>query len=214
MITREYIKNLLLNGYDISDIDYSHITDMSYMFVNDDIISYIPDFDVSHVVNMEGMFYGCRNLKKSPLINTSSATNMKEMFRGCFELITVCDLDTSKVVDLEHMFSECSSLKFLSPLDLSNADNVNNMFNFCYDIHFNLNDWKLPENLNLLEMLNNSFLSGEDFLDCVGLDNSIKIVLDNDLCDPFFARALISKNYNTDVTDKIIKIINDRVINK
>lgn len=214
MITKEYLKNLLMNGYDISGIDYSHITDMSYMFVNNDFISYIPDFDVSCVENMEGMFYGCRQLMKSPLVNTSKATNMKSLFSGCFELTTVCDLDTSSVIDADDMFKNCSSLKYLDPLDLSTCYSAKDMLDYCFELDFDLTKWKIHNDLNILDMTHNAFHSAEEFIDCVGLDYSIAIILDNKFCDPFFEKALLANSYNSDITEKITKIIQTEVINK
>jgi surface protein len=89
LITREELRDKILNNEDISGIDYSNITDMSYMFNN------------------------CISLVGIPLLDTSKVTDMSDMFFGCSELKEVPKFDTSKVIIMVGMFRDCSSLKHI-----------------------------------------------------------------------------------------------------
>ena len=75
---------------DLSNVDSSKVTDMSYMFHN------------------------CSKLKKINFgnINTSSVTNMKSLFQYCFKLnvIDISNINTSAVTDMSDMFCNCQNL--------------------------------------------------------------------------------------------------------
>lgn len=86
MIAKYRLRDLILEGEDISDIDYSHITDMSHMFLCCDKLESIPKLDTSNVTDMYGMFLNCSNLKSIPELDTSNVTDMRFMFHGCSNL--------------------------------------------------------------------------------------------------------------------------------
>jgi hypothetical protein len=46
MITKEQLRDKILNNEDIRGIDYSHITDMSTMFYNCKSLKKIPELDI------------------------------------------------------------------------------------------------------------------------------------------------------------------------
>lgn len=98
---------------DLSRIDTSRMTDMSYMFSNDNSLKAIDlsGFDTSGARKMCSMFAGCRSL----------------------ESIDLSPLDTSGVKDFPHMFDRCESLKSLdvTPLDTHSAENMSGMFEVC-----------------------------------------------------------------------------------
>ncbi len=85
-VTKEQLRDMILNGEDIDAVDYSNVTDMSFMFI------------------------GCSSLEKIPHLDTSKVTNMRYMFDGCSSLEEIPHMDTSKVTDMSYMFNECSSL--------------------------------------------------------------------------------------------------------
>ena len=88
-ITKEELRDLILNGKDISNIDYSHITDMSFMFYDCSELTSIPLLNTSNVTNMSYMFYNCNELTTIPLLDTSKVTNMSYMFDGCSKLTSI-----------------------------------------------------------------------------------------------------------------------------
>lgn len=85
---------------DVSDIDTSKVTTMSYMFAN---CSNLTDLDISN-------------------FNTSSLTNASYMFSSCSKLanLDLGNFNTTNVTNLDNMFNGCSKL---TSLDLSNWSN-------------------------------------------------------------------------------------------
>jgi surface protein len=110
-ITKSKLRNKILNNEDISDIDYSHITDMSWMFSGCIKLISLPKLNTKNVINMFCMFFDCYNLKSVPKIDTSNVTNMSYMFENCKNLKSVPKLDTSKVHNMYGMFDGCINLK-------------------------------------------------------------------------------------------------------
>ena len=102
-----------MTSIDLSALDTSEVTDMSYMFAHcSSLISLdLSNFDTSQVTDMSGMFKECGRLTSLNLssFNTSQVTNMSEMFGGCSSLtsLDVSNFDTSQVTDMVNMFCEC-----------------------------------------------------------------------------------------------------------
>ncbi len=90
--------------------------------------------DTSEVTNMSYMFYNCMSLTSLDVskLDTSNVTNMTWMFAECSSLtsLDVSKFDTSKVTNMSHMFYNCRSLTSLdvSKLDTSNVTNMSGMF--------------------------------------------------------------------------------------
>ena len=98
-VTKEQLRDMVLNGEDINTVDYSDVTDMRYMF------------------------HACSSLEEIPHLDTSKVTNMRYMFDKCSSLKEVPHLDTSKVTDMEGMFDRCSDLEYLEePMDFVNYE--------------------------------------------------------------------------------------------
>ena len=114
-----------LRSIDLSGLDTSSVTDMSFMFYGCSKLSSLDlsSLDTSKVANMCGMFYGCSKLSSLDLssLDTSSVTSMGGMFYGCSSLksLDLSPLDTSSVTDMSSMFSGCSKLV---ELNLSSLD--------------------------------------------------------------------------------------------
>ncbi len=110
----EACKNLLRG--DISGLDTSAVTDMSYMFSGCESLASISlvGLNTQAVVSMNNMFYGCASLTSIDLagIDTSKVTNMNLMFRDCTSLTSVdlSDIDTSSVANMSGMFMNCKNL--------------------------------------------------------------------------------------------------------
>jgi surface protein len=104
LITKQELRDKILNNEDISGVDYSHIRSMAYMFLDCDSLKTIPKLDTSNVTDMFNMFKGCSSLTTIPEMNTSKVTSMTGMFMRCSSLESIPDLDTSKVTDTFNMF--------------------------------------------------------------------------------------------------------------
>ena len=74
------------NNPDLSDIDTSLITDMSYLFDGSSVINLdLSSWDVSNVTDMCYMFFGCSSLKELNVSNwdTSNVCIMNNIFGKC-----------------------------------------------------------------------------------------------------------------------------------
>ena len=100
---------------DLTDIDTSKITDMSYLFTglypsNIDI----SNWDVSNVENMYCMFWGCDDFNPDlSKWDVGKVKNMRYMFFDCrkFKGKGLEKWNVSKVKDMSNMFGRCTSLK-------------------------------------------------------------------------------------------------------
>ena len=110
---------------DVSNLDTSKFTDMSYMFYRCTLISNIDvsRWNVGNVTNMTGLFYDCTSLNSLNIEgwNTSSVSSMTNLFNGCDSItsLNVNNWDISNVAKINGMFAYCSSLK---SINLSNWD--------------------------------------------------------------------------------------------
>ena len=126
-----YLDNV--SSLDLSGLDTSNMTSMSYMFYNSKSIKNIDvsSFDTSKVISMDYMFNNCNNLKNIDLsnFNTSNVIYMQGMFWNCQKLenIDVSNFNTGKVTSMNRMFMNCKSL---IEIDLSNfnTSNVTDMY--------------------------------------------------------------------------------------
>ncbi|MFK4894762.1 BspA family leucine-rich repeat surface protein [Lactococcus petauri] len=136
--------NKLFSGFtqlkefeNLTFLDTSQVTDMSYMFWNSRGLTALDlsSFNTSKVFTMSAMFLELENLTTLNLSNfdTSNVTTMSAMFE--FVALKTLDLshfNTSKVTDMSYMFYGSSEL---SALNLTNFDtrqvvNMKAMFTF------------------------------------------------------------------------------------
>ena len=117
---------------DLTGIDTSNITDMSYLFSNlapEEID--ISTWDVSNVTNMEFMFAWCFKLKcEISYWNVENVENMNSMFYFCKEFNSN-----------------------LSSWDISSVKNMHEMFKGCKNLNQNFSSWEIDKNkCNTYEM--------------------------------------------------------------
>ena len=118
-----------LRSIDLSLLDTSNVTNMSYMFLGCSSLTDIDltCFDTSNVELMTGMFASCSSLTELNLgsysgFSTSNVISTQLMFSDCTNLTTLqlhtCDF--SKVARTRWMFDSCNKLKFLrTPKNIS-----------------------------------------------------------------------------------------------
>ena len=103
-----WMSNSTIEDMNLSALDTSQVTDMSYMFQFSQKLASL-------------------NLTS---FNTKNVTNMKAMFQGCQKLTELSigeGFDTSKVTDMTVMFSLCEKLSVYSFLERFNTENVTSM---------------------------------------------------------------------------------------
>ena len=163
-------KSSKLKYVDITGMNTSEVTSMSYMFWGCEKLTSLSfaNMDTSKVESMAGMFGKCTNLATVNIgsFNTSNVADMSAMFYGCkaLKVLDITGFDTYNVRDLSSMFYECEKLKSVSMAgwNLSNAGDISSMFNGCKAlVQLNLNGWKTYRLKDMSSM----------FRDCENLKN-------------------------------------------
>ncbi len=128
-----------INSLNLSNINTSNVTNMSYMFYYCRSLASLDlnGLDTSNVTDMSYMFDSCIALTNLDLskFNTGNVTDMSYMFYFC-RLLTSLSLngfETNDVTNMNYMFYRCSALTSLdlSGLDTSNVTYMSGMFNSC-----------------------------------------------------------------------------------
>lgn len=109
--------SIVLNSDELG-IDFSNITDASYMFANCKnltTISNIQALPSAQITDMEGMFMNCIGFTQLDLhlLDWDSVTNTAHMFDGCENVtwINMYDFDGSHITNSEGMFDNCPKLQ-------------------------------------------------------------------------------------------------------
>ncbi len=177
-----------LQTVDMSEVDTSEVTDMSFMFGGCSTLTSldVSGFDTGKVTLMEYMFSDCSNLSVLDVssFDTSEVTNMLNMFSGCSGLtsLDVSGFDTGKVKVMAGMFEHCSGLTSLdvSRFNTKNVTSMNFMFNKCERLTaINVSGFDTSNVTNMYSMFSgcNSLTS----LDVSGFDMSSV----EDMCNMF-----------------------------
>ncbi|MBQ3665122.1 MAG: BspA family leucine-rich repeat surface protein [Lachnospiraceae bacterium] len=127
----------------LTGINTSKVTDMSYMFYNCTVLTTLElgdDFDTSNVISMERMFYNCNTLAQLDLegFDTRNVLNMSCMFRtdrssgNSFTKLDLSSFHTEKVTNMEGMFYNCKKLQTLTLGENFNTSNVRTMSTMFY----------------------------------------------------------------------------------
>lgn len=157
------IRNCPLVWCDVSNLDTSKFTDMSYMFYYCTSISNIDvsRWNVGNVTSMQCMFYGCTSLKSLNIEgwNTSSVSNMTNLFNGCNSLtsLNVNNWNISNVAEVSGMFDGCLSLKSinLSNWDTRSIKNMSFFFRGSGDLIVDMSGDKWAFNVDVIDSSTN-----------------------------------------------------------
>jgi uncharacterized repeat protein (TIGR02543 family) len=141
-LKQAFYENKNIKSIDLSGLDASNITNMSYMFADCNNLTTLnlSEFDTSEVTNMSYMFSGCISLISLDItsFNTGEVSDMARMFRSCSNLTTLdlSKFNTSKVTNMAYMFSNCAKLISLdlSSFDTSAVNTIDDMFDGCNNL--------------------------------------------------------------------------------
>jgi surface protein len=170
-ITLARLKEMIINGEDVTKVNTSQIIDMSGLFtlnrgVNGFFNQDISKWDVSNVTNMANMFYQTQlfnqDIGKWDVSNVTNMSNMFSMSKSFNQDISKWNV--SKVTNMSGMFSDIEGFnQDISRWDVSNVTNMNKMFNNYYSCPY--------ENHDLSRWNVSSVIEHEDFISEVCKNN-------------------------------------------
>ncbi len=136
--------------------DFSHVTDMSYMFWDASTFNQdISDWNVSSVTNMYGMFRGAGNFNQ-PIgkWDVSSVTDMTGMFSYASAFNQdIGDWNVSSVTDMNSMFASASTFNHdISDWDVASVTNMRSMFIYAYAFNQDIGNWDVSTVTNMRYM--------------------------------------------------------------
>ena len=133
-VTRSELDDMIANGEDVTQVCTSGITDMSYLFYNNNTFNQdISRWDTSNVTTMAQMFYEAEKFNQ-PIgsWDTSKVTDMSIMFDRAFDFNQdISKWDTSNVTTMYAMFYYESS--FNQPIGNWDTSKVTNMYGMFYN---------------------------------------------------------------------------------
>ena len=102
--------------------DTSNVTDMSYMFYDNENLTTIPRIDTSNVTDMTDMFYGCTQLTSVPAFDVSNVTTFFHMFDRCIRLtaIHMTGINTSLDISSSTEFTREALVEIINNLTPTN----------------------------------------------------------------------------------------------
>lgn len=164
MISKNELRNFILEGIDVPESEYSHMLDMSELFRDCKGLTSIPYIETKNVLDMGGMFRGCILLESIPKLDTSKVTNMYGMFQDCEKLHTIPRLNTENVNFMDYMFRGCKSLISIPHLKTSKVTSMSWMFFVCNQFDMNLAGWDVSNVTNAGAMFGNNIAHPSFFL--------------------------------------------------
>ena len=177
-------KDVNLTTIDLSGLDSSKVTDMSYMFANLKGTTFVDlsKLDTSSATTMVGMFTGIGHSGLDlSTFDTSNVVNMSGMFSHSetLEEVNLSSFNTSKVTDMSNMFNGSS---MLTGLDLNNFNtskvtNMSGMFAGCSKVEtINLSSFDTSKVTDMTSMFENctklETIYASNLWDMTGVQNS------------------------------------------
>lgn len=152
-----------MQSADLSDLDTSNVTDMSFMFSGCNSLTSLDlsGFDTTNVINMGSVFSYCSKLTNLDLsgFNTTNVTNMGSMFYECRSLtnLDISSFDTTNVTNMGSMFFVCELLTNLklSNFNTKNVTNMSYMFDNCKSLtNLDMSSFDMINVVNTDSMIN------------------------------------------------------------
>jgi surface protein len=158
--------------YELSNLDYSNLESMNYMFNSCSNMTSISlkGLNVPKATSMSSMFGACTNLNTIDLsgLNVPNVTNMGSLCANCKQLTSIdfSGLNVPNLTAINNMFQGCSGLTSLdlSNLNVSNVGNFGSVFSNCSKLTtLNVSNWDVGNATSMSSLFNGcSLLDGID----------------------------------------------------
>jgi surface protein len=147
----EILKEMIKENLDLSRINVSNVTNMSYLFHEAQYTGDISKWDVSNVKNMSAMFAKSQFNGDISNWNVSNVENMSSMFNKSNFNNNISNWDISNVKDLSSMFFTSRFNSDISNWDVSNVKTMSSMF-FESQFSNDISTWDVSnvENMNFM----------------------------------------------------------------
>ena len=165
-ITREELEQMIAKGKDVSKVNTSEITDMSYLFEGDTTFNQdISGWDVSNVTDMGSMFFGASVFNQDISgWDVGNATNMSRLFQGAVVFNQdISGWDVSNVTDMDNMFSGASAFnQDISSWDVGNVTDMRWLFFRNSTFNQDISGWDVSNVTNMLGMFRQATAFNQD----------------------------------------------------
>ena len=160
---------LIFNNTTFNGWDMSTITDMSYMYYNENgpptaLTANLGTWDVSNVLNMESLFEGVAiPFSNLGSWNVSSVTNMSSMFKDVgIAPANIGTWNVSNVTNMSEMFANAGFNANINAWDVSNVSNMSNMFKGTVLFNKDLGSWDVSSVTDMTGMFNDAIAFNQD----------------------------------------------------
>jgi len=152
--TKKELITLIENGTDLSTVDTSKITDMSFLFAEREAPVGIEGWDTSNVTDMSLMFFNSKFNSDISQWNTSKVKEFKYMFQNSAFNQDISFWDMSSAFNIKYMFYNSKFNKNLNNWNVKNVMIASGAF-YNSDYSYTINKWNLPPLCNVQEIINN-----------------------------------------------------------
>jgi surface protein len=154
------LKKMIKENLDLSRINVSNVTNMSYLFHEAQYTGDISKWDVSNVKNMSTMFAKSQFNGDISNWNVSNVENMSYMFERSNFNNNILNWDVSNVKNMSFMFFTARFNSDISNWDVSNVEDMSFMFahsQFTGDI----SNWDVSSVTNMFGMFERTQFNGD-----------------------------------------------------
>ena len=203
---------LSLERVDLSHLDLSSVTDVSYMFYRCIVLREAKIPSMPSVTSCASMFSNCSSLQSVTLPLLPSVTDCYSMFSNCSSLQSITLPELPSVTSCVIMFNNCSSLQSVTLPSLPAVTSCKDMFSNCSSLQSLYLDMPNCENFTAF-LYGCSALHTVEIVDmrkATSLANSFNLCysLQNVTCVEELPKCAISFSYSSKLTiDSVTNII-------
>jgi surface protein len=165
-LTKDQLKEMIKNKADVSQVNTSQITDMSYLFARaSDFNQDISCWDVSSVTDMGGLFFGTTQFNQDiGGWNVGSVTNMGDMFYKAAKFNQdIGNWEVSSVTNMRGMFFGAAQFnQDIGNWEVSSVTDMGSLFFGTTQFNQDIGGWNVGSVTNMGDMFHNAAEFNQD----------------------------------------------------